>query len=123
VWDAVQGLLNGAIDRINAALHFTINTPGPGGITINPPNIPHLATGGRATAETLAVIGEGREPESVLPDSVLRGLLERVHAAGRAMGQPATANGAPLIGQVVQSPGESADTLAERLWFKTRTRG
>jgi hypothetical protein len=29
----------------------------------------------------------------------------------------------PLIGQVVQRTGESADALAERLWFKTRTRG
>lgn len=30
---------------------------------------------------------------------------------------------APLIGYVVQRDGESTDELAERLWFKTRTRG
>lgn len=124
VWTAVKGLLNGAISKINAALEFTINTPGPGGITINPKDIPQLATGGRATGATLAVIGEGREAESVLPDSVLRGLLQRAHDAGAASarGRDVVRN-APLIGQVVQSPGESADNLAERLWFKTRTRG
>ena len=122
VWDTVKGLLNGAIDKINAALEFTIDIPGPKNLTINPPNIPQLATGGRATGATLAVIGEGREPESVLPDSVLRGLLERAHATGAAQGG-GNRSGGPLIGQVVQRNGESTEELAERLWFKTRTRG
>jgi hypothetical protein len=81
VWDTVKVLLNGAIDRINGALEFKIGLPGKD-IHINPKNIPHLATGGRATDSTLAVIGEGREPESVLPDSVLRGLLKKAHDAG-----------------------------------------
>lgn len=123
VWTTVQHMLNGAIDKINAALDFTIHLPGPD-LHVNIPDIPHLATGGRATSETLAVIGEGREPESVLPDSVLRGLLERAHAAGRDSERGRDhGRSAPLIGQVVQRQGESADSLAERLWFKTRTRG
>lgn len=83
VWDAVRGMLNSAIDKINAALSFTISLPGPD-ITVNPPDIPHLASGGRATGSQLAVIGDGAEPESVLPDSMLRGLLERAHDAGSA---------------------------------------
>lgn len=78
VWDAVEGLINSAINQLNSALEFTINPPGPGSVSINPPDIPHLASGGRVTSATLALIGEGREPESVLPDSMLRGLLERV---------------------------------------------
>lgn len=122
VWDTVKGLLNGAIARINAALEFTIELPGPN-LSVNLPDIPQLATGGRATSAQLAVIGEGREPESVLPDSVLRGLLERAHAAGAASSKGDGGRSAPLIGQVVQAPGESAEVLAERLWFKTRTRG
>lgn len=122
VWTTVRGLINGAITKINTALEFTIDLPGPKNVTINPPDIPQLATGGRATAATLAVIGEGREPESVLPDSVLRGLLERAHAAGAAGNGGRGYNG-PLIGKVVQAPNQSADDLAERLWFKTRTRG
>lgn len=124
VWDAVRGMINGGIDKINAALEFTIDLPGPKNLSVNIKNIPHLATGGRATRDTLAVIGDGREPESVLPDSMLRGLLERAHDAGRKAGDGSDGGrNAPLIGQVVQSAGESADTLAERLWFKTRTRG
>jgi phage-related protein len=76
VWSAVKGLLNSAIGKINAALSFRIPIPG-GGINIDPPDIPYLAGGARVTSGTLAVIGEGREPETVLPDSMLRGLLER----------------------------------------------
>jgi phage-related protein len=80
VWDTLRGLINGAIDKLNSALEFEIGIPGPN-IHFNLPDISHLATGGRATGATLAVIGEGREPETVLPDSVLRGLLERTAAA------------------------------------------
>ena len=91
VWDALRSLLNGAIDKINNALEFPIHVLGKD-FNINPPDIPHLATGGRATSTTLAVIAEGREPESVLPDSVLHGLLERTAAAARGGG-----GGGPLV--------------------------
>lgn len=57
VWDAVRGLLNGAISRINAALSFTIKLPGPD-ITINPPDIPHLAHGTGRFAGGYAYVGE-----------------------------------------------------------------
>lgn len=80
VWGAVKGLLNSAIGKINAALAFKIALPLGQSININPPDIPYLAGGARATGGTLAVIGEGREPETVLPDSMLRGLLERTAA-------------------------------------------
>lgn len=88
VWNAVRGLLNNAIDKLNAALEFTIDLPGPKNLKVNLPNIPHLESGARAMGATLAVIGEGREAETVLPDSLLRGLLERTHAAGAASGTP-----------------------------------
>ena len=65
VWDALRGLINGAIDRINSALEFTIHIPGPD-ITINPPNIPHMAKGGVVRRPTLALIGEDG-PEAVVP--------------------------------------------------------
>jgi gas vesicle protein len=65
VWTAVKGMLNGAIDKINAALEFTISLPGPD-ITVNPPNIPHLAKGGIVRKATLALIGEDG-PEAVVP--------------------------------------------------------
>lgn len=73
VWDAVKGMLNAAIDKINSALEFKINPPGPGSITINPPDIPHLATGGIVTSPTIALVGEAG-PEVVIPLSRLNGL-------------------------------------------------
>jgi hypothetical protein len=69
VWDAVKRLLNVGIDKINAALEFKISLPGPD-ISVNPPNIPHLAKGGVVMPRrggTLALLAEAGHPEMVLP--------------------------------------------------------
>jgi hypothetical protein len=65
VWDSIKGLLNGAIDKINRAVEFHINA-GPVHVFVNPPDIPHLATGGIITRPTLALVGEAG-PEAVIP--------------------------------------------------------
>lgn len=76
VWSAVKTLLNGAISKINAALEFTISIPGKD-ITINPPDILALKTGGRVGANSprMAWIGDANEPETVLRDSQLSTLM------------------------------------------------
>jgi phage-related protein len=86
VWNALRGLLNAAIDQINRALEFTINPPGPGSISVNAPDIPHLAAGGIVNRPTVALIGEAG-PEAVVPLSGRRGGLGGdtyvvVHASG-----------------------------------------
>ena len=50
-------------------LSFTVPgwVPGIGGKGFNVPDIPMLADGGIVTGPTLAMIGEGREPEAVIP--------------------------------------------------------
>lgn len=58
---------------------------------------------GRAGVPAMAGAGRGQT------------VVERTHTVIDRRG--------PLIGHVQQQPGESADNLAERLWFKTRTRG
>jgi hypothetical protein len=62
---------NSIIDQINAAFDRIANmAKGPlGGILpdINVPDIPYLAKGGIVTRPTLAMIGEGRGPEAVIP--------------------------------------------------------
>lgn len=79
VWTAVKGLLNGAIDRINAALEFTISLPGPD-LHVDVGNIGHLARGTNNWRGGLAIVGE-EGPELVnLPAG------SRVTPHGESMG-------------------------------------
>lgn len=77
--NGVISAINWVLEKINA-ISITIPdwVPGAGGQTLgfNIPTIPALAVGGIATAPTLAEIGEGGEPEAVLPLSKLAGMLE-----------------------------------------------
>lgn len=77
--NAVISAINWVLSKINS-ISVTIPdwVPGVGGKTLgfNIPTIPALAAGGVATAPTLAMIGEGGEPEAVLPLSELAALLD-----------------------------------------------
>ena len=77
--NAVISAINWVISKINS-ISVTIPdwVPGVGGTTLgfNIPTIPTLAAGGVATAPTLAMIGEGGEPEAVMPLSKLAELLD-----------------------------------------------
>ena len=82
---AVKSGINSVINFINSGIgklnNFHVNipkgVPGIGGKSfgLNIPTIPTLATGGIATAPTLAEIGEGGEPEAVVPLSKLSNML------------------------------------------------
>lgn len=97
VWNAVKGLLNAAIDQINAALEFTISLPGPD-ITINPPNIGHLAKGTNHWRGGLALVGE-EGPELV---NLPRGSRVTPHSESMgALRGLAGGDGAPTIVQLV----------------------
>lgn len=90
VWDGIvsgfKGFVNIFINGINTIiggfnkLSFTAPdwVPGIGGKTIgfNLPTIPLLAEGGVATKPTLAMVGEGKEHEAILPLSKLQSLLQ-----------------------------------------------
>lgn len=77
--NAVISAINWVLSKINS---ISVTIPdwvsGVGGKTLgfNIPTIPALAAGGVATAPTLAMIGEGGEPEAVLPLSKLAALLD-----------------------------------------------
>lgn len=83
IWDFVRGLLNGAIGQINSALEFTIDPPGPGSVSVNPPDIPALSSGGVLTAPTFAWIAEGNDDEAVIPLRQLWRQMDQVYKAGR----------------------------------------
>lgn len=71
IGSALKSWINqNVIDKINRALEFTIKIKNPVGpdptVTINPPDIPHLAGGGIVRQPTFALIGEAG-PEAVIP--------------------------------------------------------
>lgn len=77
--NAVISVINMVLSKINEMkISIPDWVPGVGGKTLgfNIPQIPMLAAGGIATAPTLAVVGEGGEPEAVLPLSKLAQLLD-----------------------------------------------
>lgn len=96
VWDGIvsgfKGFINIFINGINTIiggfnkLSFTAPdwVPGIGGKTLgfNLPTIPLLAKGGIVTGPTLAMVGEGREHEAILPLSKLQSLIQRAKGTG-----------------------------------------
>lgn len=83
--NAVISAINWVIEKING-ISVTIPdwVPFIGGTTLgfNIPTIPTLAEGGIATSATLAEIGEGAEPEAILPLSRLAEMLDGAGAGG-----------------------------------------
>jgi hypothetical protein len=66
----IRFINNNVIKKINDLLDFTIPLPLGRSFRVNPPDIgdiPELAEGGIVTSPTLAMIGEGRGPEAVIP--------------------------------------------------------
>lgn len=77
--NGVISAINWVLSKINS-ISVTIPdwVPGVGGTTLgfNIPTIPQLAEGGIATSPTLAEIGDGGEPEAVMPLSKLAAMLD-----------------------------------------------
>lgn len=104
MWDGLKSSFRGVINWIIGAwngLSFSIpgvNTHIPGvgtvgGFTLGTPNIPYLASGGVTSGPTLAMIGEGRENEAVMPLSKLNGMLN----AARVQGVNGADNGGRIV--------------------------
>lgn len=69
-------IINGFIRAINAVVDTVNNIPGVNIGRLGELPIPQLAEGGIVASATLAVIGEGREPEAVIPLSKLDEMLD-----------------------------------------------
>lgn len=79
--NAVIAAINWVIEKINGiSVNVPDWVPGIGGQTIgfDIPTIPALALGGIATDATLAMVGEGAEPEAILPLSRLAEMLDGI---------------------------------------------
>ena len=93
--NSMIGMINSLIDAINGLLSFKVPdwVPGVGGksMSVEIPKVPQLAEGGVATGPTLAMVGEGREPEAILP-------LSRLPEVGGGRGPTSVSvNFAPVI--------------------------
>ncbi|PWJ07915.1 hypothetical protein DKG34_10950 [Streptomyces sp. NWU49] len=94
MWDGISRSFKSAVNSIIRAwngLSFTIGGGSVLGVdipsvTLHTPNIPMLAEGALVTGPTLAMVGEGREDEAVLPLSKLDGMLRSVAGAVRRTG-------------------------------------
>lgn len=73
-FNGIARLWNNSIGKLSFTAPDWV--PGLGGKGFSMPKLPMLATGGIVTAPTQAIIGEGREPEAVLPLSKLDRMLE-----------------------------------------------
>lgn len=136
IWEGIKDLakvpLNGIIRMINVAIRglnsLSIDipewVPGVGGNTwgVNIPQIPELAKGGIATRSTLANIGEGREPEAVLPLSKLDAMLGNTGGGMNVTFSPVinvTGGNGDVYGEVkrgLEAGQQSLKKELERLW-------
>jgi TP901 family phage tail tape measure protein len=108
IWSVFKSAFNGIASLWNntvGKLAFTMpDIPGLAGrgSKIAMPQIPYMAEGGVVSRATLAMIGEGREPEAVLPLSKLDAMLKN---AGGGGGQTINVYG-------VDRPDETAQAIA-----------
>ncbi|MFD6093647.1 hypothetical protein ACFWGN_16135 [Oerskovia sp. NPDC060338] len=123
VGDAIKGAFKGPFNAVAGFwnrsignLHFEVPdwVPGVGGKGFSFPKIPMLASGAVVTSATLAMIGEGREPEAVLPLSRLDAMLDNTNPQGRA----GNSNGGPLvhINTYNAGPASSSEVARDLAW-------
>lgn len=79
-FNAVAGFWNSTLGNIQWKAPDWV--PGIGGKSVGFPKMPMLATGGVVTGPTVAMIGEGREDEAVLPLSKLDSMLKTAANSG-----------------------------------------
>ncbi|MFI2431994.1 phage tail tape measure protein [Streptomyces sp. NPDC018693] len=118
-----NGIVSGFKSAVNAIIYawnrlsFTIGGGSVMGVsipsvTLNTPDIPYLAAGGIATGPTLAMVGEGREKEAILPLSRLDQMLNQPAMA------PSTAKIQPLGARITFE--DSGEPFMD--WLKNRIR-
>jgi SLT domain-containing protein len=127
VMRGVFGAVNSAIDNINrlirAANSISAKVRGPQFAQLGKLNIPQFANGGIVTKPTLAMVGEGGEPEYIIPQSKMAAAA--ANYLGGARGDSVIPSGNAQInvttGPVLQQGGQQYVSMAdlERAMRKT----
>ena len=103
VWSALTGIVNGILDVVNSAadfLGFDIDLRVPNKL----PKIPHLATGGVVINPTLAVLGEGRYDEAVVPldnSPQMKDLIQQIVDGINSNDNPGNGSDRPIVVKVM----------------------
>ena len=84
VLSTAAGIINGFIKAINVAIGVINAIPGVNISKLEELEVPQLAEGGVATKATGAVVGEGSEPEAIMPLSKLGALINKYINLARA---------------------------------------
>lgn len=100
VWNAVRGVINSAIDRLNGLLDFTIKV-GPKSFHVSAPNIGHLQAGtgpdGLATGGAFTVGEVGRETVILPAGTKVLTTAQTKQAEARATGSSPDAGSPPTV--------------------------
>lgn len=129
---AVKSGINSVINFINSGIgqlnKFQVNVPkgvpivGGKHVGLNIPKIPTLATGGIATGPTLAEIGEGSEPEAVVPLSKLSNMLNGGAGGGITYSPNIVINGNADKSEISEAMRNSYEEFKEFMDRYTRER-
>lgn len=133
IWEGIIGVVKGGVNGLIGALNFFIRglnrisftvpdwVPGFGGKHwgINVPQVPYLADGGVTTGPAMAMIGEGRYQEAVLPLSA--STFAQI-GAGVAANLPGSGGGDTYIEITIQGQNDP-ERMAEQLVRLLRKKG
>lgn len=108
-FNAVSAFWNRSIAKMSWRVPDWV--PGLGGRSISVPKMPMLAEGGIITSPTMAVVGEGREPEAVIPLSKIGQVAADMNQGGGGQ----TVINLHLQGAMARSKSELRDIMLEGL--------
>jgi hypothetical protein len=100
---AIEGGINGAVGAINALIAAANRVPGVNIPTVSPVALPRFAEGGVVNGPTVAMVGEGGEPEYIVPQSKAAGFAANWMAGRRgAAAIPRFAEGGVVMPSTAQ---------------------
>lgn len=106
----IENTINGAINLINGAINLINKIPGVSVGKIGRFSLPRLAEGGIVDSATVALIGEGRSSEAVIPLDQLWKRLDKIADRG--------GEGETIVVNVYGAPGQDVNQLAEAVQQK-----
>lgn len=106
----IENTINSAIGLINGAISLINKIPGVSVNKVSRLSLPRLAQGGIVDSATVAMIGEGRSAEAVIPLDELWKRLDKMTASITGAG-----GGSPIVVNVYGAEGQSVRSLAEEV--------